>query len=277
MNPITDFPTTTISVSLWIRAASGSGGDGGDVLLSYVSPDSSPGDSDLLLHDLRDLHVLVHGAYVLASKRYDGPTGGDLGGIRTGINVARDQEWHHVAVAWRSSDGRVAAFLDGTRVFDGGPYKTGAELTAGGTLVLGQSQTKACALSYEGSLGKSTGCQKHASNGTVDGIGGPGGLMADAQHLRLWSTFVAADEVAQQMREPFEGNSVGQVKVETNDSTCTVVEKCTMRNEQRVLDTLMVKCSNIYTLGTAEVFLQARHPAYWLFLGPDALMLCSRC
>lgn len=212
VEPVTDVPSTTLSITCWVRAVSSSGGRRGGTVVSYVAPDASPGEYEILLHDLRRLSLLVHGSYVSASARYDGPSGGDLGGIRTAIDVASDGGWHHVAVAWRSVDGKMEAFLDGARVFDGGPYKVGAELSTGGTLVLGQAQSIDCALiedtgSGNTSTSDSTGCDEMLS-----GSEGPGGLEAEVQHLRLWSKFVTADEVAQQMHEPFEGNSIGQVR-----------------------------------------------------------------
>eukprot|EP00903_Cladosiphon_okamuranus_P005351 g5346.t2 len=205
IDPVTDFPSQTVSISFWIRADSASGGRGGGTVVSYVAPGGSPSDSEILLHNLNELSLIVHGKYVFAADRYDGPSGGDLGGINTGIDVARDGAWHHVAVAWRSADGRVDAFLDGARVFDGGPYKTGAILAAGGRLVLGQAQSSDCvsADNFSSTLGPLE-CE------IVSGQAGPGGLEAQVQHLRLWSKFVTADEVAQQMHEPFQGNSVGQ-------------------------------------------------------------------
>lgn len=214
VEPVTDFPTTTLSITCWVRAVSSSGGQRGGTVVSYVAPDASPGEYDILLHDLNGLSLLVHGRYVSASARYDGPSGGDLGGIRTGIDVASDGAWHHVAVAWRSVDGKMEAFVDGARVFDGGPYKVGAELNTGGTLVLGQAQSIYCAFAEDAGTGgvgnistpNSTECDEMLS-----GRDGPGGLEAEVQHLRLWSKFVTADEVAQQMQEPFEGNSIGQV------------------------------------------------------------------
>lgn len=206
VDPVTDFPSQTASISFWIRAISTSGGRGGGTVVSYVDPDASPIDSEILLHNLNGLSLIVHGKYVSAADRYDGPSGGDLGGINTGIDVARDGAWHHVAVAWRSADGRVDAFLDGARVFDGGPYKTGAVLPAGGRLVLGQAQSRDCV-----SANDSSSTSGPSECEVVSGQEGPGGLEAEVQHLRLWSKFVTADEVAQQMHDPFRGNSVGQV------------------------------------------------------------------
>ena len=206
IDPITDFPSNTISIAFWIRAISTSGGRDGGTAVSYVGPNASPGDFEILLHNLSGLSLLVHGKYVSAADRYDGPSGGDLSGIKTGIDVTRDGAWHHVAVAWRSADGRVDAFLDGARVFDGGPYKTGAILPAGGRLVLGQAQSSDCTSAVDVSVSGPPECD------IASGETGPGGLEAEVQHVRLWSKFVTADEVAQQMHEPFEGNSVGQVR-----------------------------------------------------------------
>lgn len=205
--PITDFPPATVSASFWIRDTSTAGGENYGTVMSYVAADASPDDYEFLLHSLDGVRLLVHGKFVAASDRYDGPAGGDMAGINTGVNVSRDGAWHHVAVAWRSADGKVEAFVDGARVFDGGPYKTGAELAAGGNLVLGQAQSDCASVKDTG-----VGNASVMACGLMSGNVGPGGLVADVQHLRVWSKFVTADEVAQQMQEPFEGNSVGQVR-----------------------------------------------------------------
>lgn len=209
--PFSNFPSTTFSISLWVRAISSSGGEDDGTVVSYATPDAEPGECELLLHNLKGLTLLVHGKLIAASERYDGPVGGDLSGIKTGINIARDGDWHHVAVAWRSSDGRVEGYIDGARVFDGGSYKTGAELISGGKLILGQYQSSDCGLTEYVGIGNistynSTICD------TSSGHAGPRGLKAEIQHFRLWSKFVTADEVSQQMQQPFEGNSVGQVR-----------------------------------------------------------------
>lgn len=181
-------------------------------MVSYVAPDASPSDSEILLHNLSGLSLIVHGKFVSAADRYDGPSGGDLGGIKTGVDVARDGGWHHVAVAWRSADGRVEAYVDGARVFDGGPYKTGAVLSTGGRLVLGQAQSGDCMSAEDVVAVNNVSTSEPLECEVESGDKGPGGLEAEVQHLRLWSKFVTADEVAQQMQEPFEGNSVGQVR-----------------------------------------------------------------
>lgn len=211
--PVSDFPTAAFSATFWVRSLSTPAAGGSDeVVLSYALPDASPAEFDILLHDLRSLRLLVHGAYVSASERYDGPSGGDLSGITLGVDVARDKAWHHVAISWRSSDGRVEAFLDGARSFSGGPYKTGSRLSAGGSLVLGRARATACDASRAGLLEfdqasplSSIGCAPSGGDGRLRG------LAAQVQHLRLWSKFLSPGEVAEQMHQPFRGNSVGQV------------------------------------------------------------------
>lgn len=210
--PLSDFPSTGLSVSFWVRSTSSDAGIGA-VVLSYTAPDASAGDSEFLLHSLQDLRLLVHGAYVSASERYDGPSGGNLDGIKLGIDITQDQAWHHVSVTWRSADGGVTAFLDGVRVFKGGPYKTGARLMPRGTLILGQPHASICAAhgdthEYPGPNSPLAATKRGSSSG---GDGRLTGLVGEIQHLRLWSIVISTNEVAQQMHQPFVGNSVGQV------------------------------------------------------------------
>lgn len=211
VDAVTDFPSDTFSIAFWIRAISASGGRGGGTVVSYAAADASPGDYEILLHNVKGLSLIVHGKFVSFADRYDGPSGGDLGGIKTGVDASLDQAWHHVAVAWRSADGRVDAFVDGARVFEGGPYKTGELLPTGGKLVLGQAQSNGCVM-VEDTVAVSMPMSDSSTCEIESEQNGPGGLEAEVQHLRLWSKFVTAEEVAQQMQEPFQGNSVGQVR-----------------------------------------------------------------
>ncbi|CAN0034001.1 unnamed protein product, partial [Phaeothamnion confervicola] len=149
--PIANFPSTEITVSLWIRAdihtaasesaSSTNGGGNGAPILSYAFPGALADEYELLLHRPECLTLLLQQKLVSAAARYDGAGGGDLDGYAAGADVTSGGDgsgWHHVAVAWRAADGRVAAYIDGARVFDGGPYRVGAALRPGGSLVLGQ-------------------------------------------------------------------------------------------------------------------------------------------
>ncbi|CAM9252504.1 unnamed protein product, partial [Discosporangium mesarthrocarpum] len=210
--PVTDFPSSEFSVSLWLRTFADSS-DGGTIL-SYTVPGGSPWGYEVLLHNPQSLSLLVHDVYVPAEDRYDGPEGGDLQGLLTGVNVA-DGAWHHIAVAWRAADGRVNAYADGAKIFSGGPYKTGALLSAGGRLVLGQAQNdgiETCVAAASPSGTEADIAKFNCGFGSLDGMrDGPTGLKADVQNLRLWSKFFTADEVSQQMHTPFQGNSIGQI------------------------------------------------------------------
>ncbi|CAM9132571.1 unnamed protein product [Choristocarpus tenellus] len=214
---VTDFPSTALSISFWLRTVSNSSLSRSNIsastILSYKFQRGSPHSYEILIHSPEALSLLVHSDYVTAEDRYDGPGGGDLQGIFTGISVA-DGTWHHVAVAWRSADGRVAAYLDGARVFSGGPYKAGVKLMAGGQLILGQAQDdNVCQIVEEDSTDESNGSTISCDLDTTarNPRGGPKGLVADLQHLRVWSKFLTADEVSQQMHVPFKGNSIGLI------------------------------------------------------------------
>ena len=57
----------------------------------------------------------------------------------TGVFV-NDGEWHFIAVVWRSAGGELVVFNDGVKVFAGGPYRPGIELSSKGAIVLGNLQ-----------------------------------------------------------------------------------------------------------------------------------------
>jgi hypothetical protein len=56
--------------------------------------------------------------------------------------------WHHVAVTWRSEDGRVELYKNGTRLYQGAAA-SGYSLASGGSLVLGQEQDSATGGSFD--------------------------------------------------------------------------------------------------------------------------------
>ncbi|CAM9564630.1 unnamed protein product, partial [Chrysoparadoxa australica] len=153
------------SVSFWIKTT---GTNPEAVLLTY-------GQSQVVLSNPSSVSLLIRDNRIQSQDRYDGPDGGDRRGILTGINVA-DSNWHFVAVGWRTSDGRVQAFLDGTRVFEGGPYRQGATLQEEGTVLVGES------------------------------------LSARLAQLRLWTRFLTPADISHQMgpaSKPFTGSTVG--------------------------------------------------------------------
>ena len=113
-SPLHSAPITATTVAFWMRSddTAGSG-----TPLSYATPDEADA---LLITDYNDLTIYRGASYV-----------------QTGISTA-DGAWHHIAVTWRSSDGQVRLYKDGTAAFTG--TLTTTALITGGSLVLGQDQ-----------------------------------------------------------------------------------------------------------------------------------------
>jgi hypothetical protein len=59
---------------------------------------------------------------------------------RTGKSIPSG-EWHHVAITWRSKDGKTTLYIDGLRSWDGALSKGGA-IASGGVLWVGQRHCK---------------------------------------------------------------------------------------------------------------------------------------
>ncbi|KAG5177271.1 hypothetical protein JKP88DRAFT_281961 [Tribonema minus] len=201
--PLRDFPPDAFTVSLWARRARGAADASAQrpqTLLSYVRPGAPRGAFDLLVTDEGDsgggLRVLVAGEYIHGAAN-------DRRGLRTGARVAGDGAWHHVALAWRAADGRVAAYVDGAHAFEGGPYAVGAALAPGGALVLGRGQfLGACACEEAGSAGAVPRCAFSDADAALD---------VDVQALQLWDRMLSAAEVALLLHTPFDGATAGQV------------------------------------------------------------------
>ena len=107
------FPSGALTASFWIKTT-----DEKDAILSYASKTT---DNDFLAVNSSSLNVFIAGQE-----------------IKTDIAI-NDGEWHFVAVAWRSSDGKFRVFKDGKLAFSGA-VSAGALISGGGTLVVGQEQ-----------------------------------------------------------------------------------------------------------------------------------------
>ncbi len=95
------------------------------------------------------------------------------------ISVA-DGKWHHIAVTWQSSDGKIEIFKDGFSGFSGNLGK-GVSLISGGTLLLGRGQT----------------C---IGGECVPGTDGFAGSLDD---LRLWNAVRTETEIQTEMTDGF--------------------------------------------------------------------------
>jgi glucose/arabinose dehydrogenase len=104
-----------LSVDFWAKT-SNTTKEG--TLVSYAVAGQT---EELQLRDQRGMDVYVKGARVY-----------------TGVSFA-DGQWHHIAVTWTSTAGALRVYKDGVLAYSG-TLATGASLTAGGALVLGQDQ-----------------------------------------------------------------------------------------------------------------------------------------
>ena len=107
------FPSTTVSVEFWEKTTATNNGHP----FSYAAGSH---DNEFLVAE-NCSRIYINDAL-----------------IDTGVNV-EDGNWHHFAVTWQSSDGALRVYKDGILAFSG-THQTGATLTSGGTLMLGQDQ-----------------------------------------------------------------------------------------------------------------------------------------
>jgi hypothetical protein len=227
-SPVTDFPTTQFTISLWIKTIDELVGKEG-TLASYEVPATKNdgisrgyGAHEVLLYNASALTLMIRGT--LDPKR------GRQMGLSTNVNVA-DREWHHVAVTWNSAGGEVVVYKDGIIAFDGGPYQAEMTLMQGGSFVVGQTQllntpcfsgghvlasnqlpsgggisdfnTNINAISTTNADGVAPMCTFDTSN--------VGALMADIQNVRVWNTARSQHHVHLGMRWPFTALRLGLI------------------------------------------------------------------
>lgn len=115
--PFNGFPATEITVMFWVSTTEDIGSS-----FSYAAGSSTPNGNEFLLHFYDgDFRVYVNDNYCSIS------------------DVATDGQWHHLAVTWRSSDGRAQAYVDGTSKGEC-TVESGHKLRDSGSLVFGQEQ-----------------------------------------------------------------------------------------------------------------------------------------
>lgn len=115
INPFQAFPEKETTVSLWLNSNDSTKFG---TFFSYAFPGS---DNELIVYDQRNIQIYIGGSYVT-----------------TGI-ILNDGVWHHLAFTWRSTDGQLAVYRDGTLSYAGN-LNVGHTLGAGGSLTLGQEQ-----------------------------------------------------------------------------------------------------------------------------------------
>jgi glucose/arabinose dehydrogenase len=114
-NPASGISGTALSVDLWVKTTN-TAKEG--TLVSYAVTGQT---EEFQLRDQRGMDVYVKGSRVY-----------------TGVSV-NDGQWHHVAVTWTSTAGALRVYKDGVLAYSG-TLATGASITGGGALVLGQDQ-----------------------------------------------------------------------------------------------------------------------------------------
>ena len=119
LKAIGNFPSKTLTVEFWVKS---SGIARYQTIVSYTVKGSEKIFS-LDLNENFNFNIWVAGEL----KRIPD------------ISVS-DGNWHHIAVTWQSSDGKIEVFKDGFSGFSGNLSK-GFSLTSGGTLLIGRGQS----------------------------------------------------------------------------------------------------------------------------------------
>ncbi|NUM46515.1 MAG: PASTA domain-containing protein [Anaerolineales bacterium] len=113
--PFNTFPETELTFECWVR--SGNRSKAG-TLISYANAQT---DDAFLVLDLRNVKPTVNQE-----------------GQQSGV-AFNDGKWHHLAVTWRSTTGRMVLYKDGESVYEAELSK-GRPILNGGSIVLGQEQ-----------------------------------------------------------------------------------------------------------------------------------------
>jgi hypothetical protein len=233
--PINDFPTTKLTLAMWIRTNDATVGKEGTLMSYEVAASSTDGVAkgygahEVLVYNASSITLLIRGTM--------DTTRGRQMGLSTNVNVA-DGEWHHLAITWNSAGGEVFVYRDGIVVFDGGPYQTEMTLIQGGSFVIGRTQ-KLNTPCYTGGISTGTSASNAlpsgASGSTSSSTTTPSGalstaeasnnnnvqdtcefeddnigiLLADLQNVRVWNTVRSQHHIHLGMRWPFTALRLG--------------------------------------------------------------------
>jgi len=115
-NPFRGFPIKSVSLAFWMKTRNRSKAG---TPFSYATKQKTP--NTFLLYDVRRLSIWI------ANKP-----------AQTNVRLA-DGRWHHVAVTWKSSTGRLRVYKDGRLAYHK-THQKGVTLADRGSLVLGQEQ-----------------------------------------------------------------------------------------------------------------------------------------
>lgn len=167
-----DFPEKAITVEFWMLSSDACNYG---TPFSYATGEYSEADNSFLILNYRSFGVAVM------------EDEGNLADHYSGFG-ATDGTWHHIAVTWQSSDGRVHLYDNGRLVWSAVRGK-GKRIPSGGTLILGREQdcVGGCFDSRAGAKGK---LGSHKEYGAQDFIG-----LID--EVRIWDHAKSQSELKQ--------------------------------------------------------------------------------
>jgi predicted outer membrane repeat protein len=151
--PVNQFPSSQMTFEFWVKPL------GTGTAVSYGSENSENGFS-IAIDEHADLSVVIGDSRVRAFS-------------------FEDAEWHHIAITWASSKGKINVFKDGIPEFSG-TLAPGKTIASGGWLVLGGKQ--ACA----------GGCAEDLFKGQLD-------------DLRVWRSIRTPEEIQANMNTHLAG------------------------------------------------------------------------
>jgi hypothetical protein len=125
-NPAPSFPTTELTIEFFVRAWSLTSGR---TIVSYA--EGAQPDTVRVSSNGSNVTVTINGSS--ATFAWAQPFSSSGPG-------SSDAMWWHVAITWRSSDGRAQIFVNGTLAAPSITVGTGFSIPAGGSLVLMQDQ-----------------------------------------------------------------------------------------------------------------------------------------
>ena len=116
-SPMGDFPTSEITVTMWVRASQ-LVPHGRRALLSYVSAMENRTNAyqEFAIYDVSALSVVVAGRAGLGSAN-------SLEDVKSTVSID-DGYWHFIAVTWKRAGGELEIYKDGKRQFVLGAYQS---------------------------------------------------------------------------------------------------------------------------------------------------------
>ncbi|PIP17283.1 MAG: hypothetical protein COX44_00660 [Candidatus Portnoybacteria bacterium CG23_combo_of_CG06-09_8_20_14_all_37_13] len=116
INPIKSFPSIEITAAFWMKSSDATKAG---TPISYAP--TNPLNNEFLIYDYRNFKPHINNA-----------------AVTTGVG-ANDGLWHHISVTWKSLNGAINLYKDGSLKYSG-TLRVGYSLQSNGALVIGQEQ-----------------------------------------------------------------------------------------------------------------------------------------